>query len=192
MLLETAAIVIVVVLLLLVASFLLIPLRASFLARREGGYTEGELSVRWLGIRVMRRRVMPAPARTKEAPEEERRANPLRMLVLLRDALPSVMVLVRAFRLGVSVRRLSATVDLGLGDPAETAYVSGCIWAVSWALNRVPGVSFVLRPDLERARLEGSAEGEASVWLLPLVVGFLRAYRRKAFRELMKEARRAG
>ena len=189
MILETVAVAILLALLLLVVGLLVIPFDVTFQASRTAASTEGEISIRWLGLRLLHRRIaggIPAP----EVRKSRSSSDVWKMIRLARQSVPSLVILFRAFRRSVSIRKFSALVNLGLGDPAETALISGYFWAFSWAINLLPGTSIILKPDLDRPRLDGSARGELSIRLLPLAVGFLRAFTKKPFRALVREARR--
>jgi hypothetical protein len=181
--------VILLALVLLLAGFLVIPLTISFRATVSAGSTEGELSVRWLGLRLLRRKITGGRKRGQGRPQ---RFDPVRMIRAFLDSIPTLVMLLRAFGRAVSIRSLTARVTFGLGDPAETAVMAGYAWALSSVVNLLPGTSLSVTPDVERERFEGAMAGEVGVRLLPLAVAFVRAYTRKPFRTLMGEVRRGG
>ena len=176
----------------LAAGFLLIPLSVSLQGSKTGASTTGEFSVHWLGIRLLRQKFPEAPSKTRRVPAGRRRVDAAKMVRLLAESYPSLLILVRAFRKAVSFRSFSAFVNFGLGDPAETAVMCGYIWAVLWLLDYEPRISIAIKPDLMSTRFDGSVAAEAGVRLLPLVLAFLRAYRKRSFRALIGEARRSG
>jgi DUF2953 family protein len=190
LILETVVIVILLALLLLIIAFLVIPLNISFKATRTGDSTEGEVTIRWLGVRLIRRKTTGGPPAEKTPEKGHRRVDFLKIVQLLGDSGPALRILLGAFRKAISIRRLSARAVFGVGDPAETAILCGYAWSFTWALNLIPRVSLVVEPDLEALRLDGSVGGEVGVRILPLLVGFLRAYLKKPFRMLIKEMRR--
>jgi hypothetical protein len=112
------------------------------------------------------------------------------MLSLLRDAFPSLVGVLKGLQRAVRFRRLSIDVAFGIGDPAETAVLAGYLWSFAWAFELLPRSSLSLRPDLERARLDGTVSAELRVRMLPIVVAFLAAYTKKPFRRLIGEVRR--
>jgi len=192
--LELVLVAVLLALLVLATAFLTIPLVVSLQASVGAGPTQGDVSVHWLGLRLLRRRIDDG-GRAGGRDEEGRRPRKVdapKMIRLLRDSVPSLMILLRAFRRSVSVRTLSAYVNVGLGDPAETATLAGYVWAFTRAVGLPPRASLVVKPDLDRPRLDGSVNAEVGVRLLPLVVGFLRAYSKRPFRTLIREARRTG
>ena len=159
---------------------------------------KSSLTIRWLGIRLLRRDIPgKGKKRAKQAKqgqeaESSRRdllARVPRLLSLLVDAAPSLMGILKSFGRAVRFRRLSIDMSFGVGDPADTAVLAGYLWSFAWALDFVPRTSLSLHPDMERARLDGSISAELGVRLLPIAVAFLIAYTKKPFRRLVKEAR---
>src|SRR5580700_7136066 len=151
----------------------------------------GSVAIRWLGVRLLRRSM--AGKGEKQEPEAGRGrldllARAPLLLSLLIDAAPSLIGIVKSFRRAVRFRRLSIDVAFGVGDPAETAVLAGYLWSVAWTFDLVPHASLSLRPDMERARLDGSVSAELGVRLMPIAGAFLIAYTKRPFRRLLKEA----
>ncbi len=195
LLLELLAIVLL-SLLVLILCVLLIPFQVFLEASMTGTSAKNSIKVRWLGLTVWRtkpqeRRRGSAEAKTtKKKPRREFDARRLlRILRLLRDSGSAFAIIVGSIRRAVTIRRVSADVTFGLGDPAETALLAGYLWSVTWIPNLSPRISLSVRPDLESVRLDGSISAQSSVTLFPLVVGFLRAYSQRSFRLLIKEVR---
>ncbi|MGA2198739.1 MAG: DUF2953 domain-containing protein [Nitrososphaerales archaeon] len=196
MLLELLAIVLL-SLLVLILSVLLIPFQVFLEASMTGTSAKSDIMVRWLGLTVWRtkpkkRRRESEQAKTTKKKKPRREFDVgrlLRMLTLLRDSGSALAIIAGSIRRAVTIRRVSADVTFGLGDPAETALLAGYLWSVSWIPNLSPRISLSVRPDMERLRLDGSITAQSSVRLFPLVAGFLRAYSRRSFRLLIKEAR---
>jgi threonine/homoserine/homoserine lactone efflux protein len=174
---------------------LLIPFDVAFEASKVGSSFTGGATVRWLGLTVWRSKPRkPKGVGTAESEEGRRRrefdvVRLLRILTLLRDSSSSLVTIAKAFRAAASVRRVSIDIDFGLGDPAETAVAIGYVWSVAWIINLAPRFSLAVRPDMERVRLDGSVAAQSRVRLLPLVVGFTRAYSHRSFRQLIREVR---
>ncbi len=189
MLLEVLGIVLF-ILLAIVAAVLLIPFKLIVEASRAGTLTKSSIVLRWLGITLWRSRPGKRKAEVKEKSAGFDLSRMLLILSLLMDAAPSIVRVLKGFRRAVHVRRLSADVAFGVGDPAETAVLAGYLWSVAWALDLLPNTSLSLHPDLERARLDGSVSAELGVSLLPIVVAFLISYTKRPFRRLIREVRR--
>jgi hypothetical protein len=188
LLLEILAIVLL-ILLALVAAALLIPFDLTVEASKAEASMTSSVVLRWLGITLWRSGAKKRET-GKARPERFDLSRGVLMLSLLRDAAPSLVRVFKGFRRAVRFRRLSIDVAFGVGDPADTAVLAGYLWSVAWAFDFVPRASLSLRPDLERARLDGSVSAELGVRLLPIAVAFLMAYTKKPFRRLVSEARR--
>jgi hypothetical protein len=183
-------------LLVLILSVLLIPFQVFLEASMTGTSAKSSIKVRWLGLTVWRTKPKKRSKESVEAKVTEKKPRRafdvgrlLRTLTLLRDSGSALAIIAGSIRKAVAIRKLSADVTFGLGDPAETALLAGYLWSVSWIPNLSPRISLSVRPDLESIRLDGSITAQSSVRLFPLVVGFLRAYSRRSFRLLIREAR---
>jgi hypothetical protein len=184
------------ILLALVLGFLFIPFDIVFDASRYPTTTSASIRIRWLGLPLLRRSLIPQkqqPAGEKKAKE---RGEPfafdqfLRTLSTFRDLLPTFEMIFQHALRAVTFRKLKADVTFGLGDPADTAVLMGYIWSSKIFLDRLPRVSLRLSPDLLQSRLDGSINAEARVRSFPLLAGFLRAYTRKSFRKFIREVRK--
>jgi DUF2953 family protein len=194
LILEIVAIVLI-ILFSLIAALLLIPFHIILAASVAQSSRVFSIAFSWLGLTLWRNK----PTGPKVLEEEKKKEKPkkrepgisrlVRIVSSLRDSIPALSILAGSFRRAVHIQRLDMNVTLGLGDPADTAIVAGYIWSFAWILNRVPSVSFSFRPNFEMFGLDGSIRAEAKVRMLFLVVGFLRAYSKKPFRKLIKEAR---
>jgi len=171
-------------------ALLLIPFDVFVEASKAGPSQRGGVTIRWLGIALWRSKPRQDEVPRRQGTETEVDVvRLLRILRLLRDSSSTLVGIARSVRRAVSVRRVSVDVTFGLGDPADTAVAAGYLWAVAWVLNLSPVVSISARPDMERLRLDGSVMAQLRVRMLPLVVGFLRAYSHRTFRMLVKEVR---
>jgi hypothetical protein len=185
--------IVILILFALFAAVLLIPFDLTVEASSSETSMSSSLVIRWLGVRLWKRNI--AGKGGKQGPEAgpsglDLLARAPLLLSLLMDAAPSLLGIVKSFGRAVRLRRLSIDVSFGVGDPAETAVLAGYLWSVAWTSGLVPHASLSLRPDMERARLDGSASAELGVRLLPIVGAFLMAYTKKPFRRLLKEVRR--
>jgi Protein of unknown function (DUF2953) len=187
--LEILAIVLL-ILLGLVAAVLLVPFYVTVEASKAEALTTSRVVLRWLGIAVWRSKPGKRKERAKKKSNRFELSRVPLMLSLLRDAFPSLVGVLKGLQRAVRFRRLSIDVAFGIGDPAETAVLAGYLWSVAWAFERLPHSSLSLRPDLERARLDGTVSAELRVRMLPIVAAFLIAYTKKPFRRFIGEVRR--
>ena len=183
------ATIIVLLLLSIVSSLLLVPFDVSFKVAGGAPTIVGEVSIRWLGLGLFRRSTTGREVGKAPSSGRTKRTDPIKILRLFKEAIPSFMILFRALRKSVSFRRLCLEVKLGLDDPAETAAFSGYIWIVSRLVNLLPNSSFTFSPNFDKPGLDGSVAADLRMRLLPLVIGFLRAYAKKPFRAFLGEVR---
>lgn len=197
----TIFLVVLLVIILAVVAFLFIPFGIRVNASLSPGGNSVDVALSWLGLTLWR--IKRPEVETKKKKKEIEKKKPAEkvqiglgraahMFPLLRESMPSLVILGKSGMRGLRLKRLSADFEIGLGDPAETALLAGYIWSFSWLLNRIPRVSFTFRPDMQDFGAEGSVRGDAMLRLFPIAIGFLRAYSRKPFRRLIKEARKSG
>ena len=154
-----------------------------------------EFAFGWIGITLWRFKPGKTPARSREKkPKEKKETQPdvqrvARILTYFRDSIPAFTALSRYARKAIHIQYLNIDLILGLGDPAETALTAGYIWAFAWILNQIPFVEFSLRPDLREINLQSNFSLKLKVRTIYLVIGFLLAYSKKPFRQLIKEVR---
>ncbi len=192
MIFEIVAIVLI-IFLLLVLTLLLVPFGIKLDASFSLSKTRVGIVFSWLGLTLWR--IEPSEPKKKEEKKASERkkfeiGRAIRMVSLLRESIPALEILAKAAKRAVRLRRLNADLEIGLGDPADTAILAGYMWSFSWFLNRLPKVSFSFRPNFASLGLESYVRAEARVRMLPLAIGFLRAYTKQPFRRLIKEARR--
>ena len=192
---EVVAIVLIIlfIFVILVLALLLIPFHLVVSASTTLSMRKFDIAVSWLGLTLWRNKPSKAKEGKKEAEEKGGGIDfkrTTRMLALFRDSIPALSILVRYIRKAVHLRYLSLDFTFGLGDPAETAIAAGYLWSFAWIVNSLPSVTFSFRPVFESIRLDSFLRAEARVRMLFLVIGFLGAYTKKPFRELIKEVRR--
>ena len=189
--------IVLIVLFSIIAAVLLIPFHVKLYGTFSQSARKFEVALSWLGITIYR--VKPTESKPKEEKKKPKEEEPkkrqfsigktLELLSTVSDSVPAFLILIRSFRRAVHIQHLVMDFTFGLGDPADTAMMSGYIWSVSWILNFIPSVSLSFRPDFEQVKFDGSIQAEARVRTLFLVIGFLRAYSKNPFRKLIKEVR---
>jgi len=192
MILEIVAIVLI-IFLLIILIILLVPFGVKLDFTSSISKTKTDVTLSWLGLTLWRTKPKKKDQEKEKKKAESRKfgfSKIIRMLSLVGESIPALTILVNSAKRAVRFRKLVADFQVGLGDPAETALLAGYVWACGWVLNRIPRVSFSFYPDFQSLKLESSVHAEARVQLFPLVVGFIRAYLKKPFRQLIKEARR--
>ncbi|MFI5420891.1 MAG: DUF2953 domain-containing protein [Nitrososphaerales archaeon] len=184
--------IIVIILAAVIVSVLLIPFTVNL-----GGSVSLEkpakldLSVSWLGLTFWRSKEKKKAPEKKPPPEKKGFdvKGGIRILSLVRDSIPSFVILGRYAKKATHIQNLNLDLTFGLGDPAETAEAAGYLWSVVGVLNALPPVSISLTPNVQEFDFDGELGMKARIRALFLVVGFLRAYMKKPFRLLIMEVR---
>jgi len=187
-------VIVIAIFLILIGMFLLVPFQVFASGSFNSTVRRFDLRVTWLGITLWRSKPRPPKAQEEEKPKKRGPPSIGKLLGLISTAsnsIPAIEIIFRAIKRAIRLRRLRANLSIGTGDPADTALLAGCLWSLSWIVGGYfPKAYFSIRPDLENASLEGSLDAEAGIRLLFLVVGILRAYSRRPFRQLISEVRR--
>ncbi len=192
MILEIVAIALI-FLIILISAVLLIPFRVVLDASFSLETTKSNVAVSWLGLTLWRNK--PSRSKLKKPKEKKPKKKQagldevFRMFSLFRESIPGFLIIVKSAKRAISIRRMDLEFTIGSEDPAETAVLAGFLWSFAWILNRVPRVSFAFHPVFEARELNGSLNTDVTVRALHLVIGFLRAYTRKSFRQFIKQAR---
>jgi hypothetical protein len=184
--------IIVIILLAVIVSVLLIPFTVDL-----GGSVslqnpaKLDLSVSWLGLTFWRSKEKKKAPEKKPPPEKKGLdvKGGVRILSLVRDSIPSFVILGRYAKKATHIQNLNLDLTFGLGDPAATAEVAGYLWSFVPILNSLPPVSISLTPNVQEFEFDGELGMKARIRALFLVVGFLKAYMKKPFRLLIKEVR---
>ena len=178
---------------LVIASILLIPFHVFASGSFDSAAGRFDLRVTWLGITFWHSK----PRARKEEKAKSKREAPsigrlFRIISAAAKSYPAIEILIRSVKRAIRVRRLSADLTFGTGDPADTALIAGYLWSFSCIVGRMlPPARLSIQPDLVNTTLDGSLDMEAGIRLLFLVGGFLRAYTKKSFRQLISEIRRS-
>jgi Protein of unknown function (DUF2953) len=192
-LLLAIVLIVVPVIVIIILTFLLVPFTLN-LAGSVSLATppKFDLSLTWIGLTLWRsKRGKPEP-RVKPPKKKRNQVDVRRiagMLSTFRDSLPALRKLIKYVRRAVHIDYMGLDLSFGSGDPAETAIIAGYLWSLAWLLNEIPNVNFSLRPDLQNVELQAAFRAKVKVTMLFLVVGFLSAYTKKPFRQLIREAR---
>ncbi len=185
------------IILIALAAFLLIPLHVSLQLLRQGSTTSGNLRISWLGL-TFRRKIPSEKKKKREKEEAEEREEKKRpelsrlpeTVSRLLESLPYLPSIFRTFMRSLTIERLSADVELGLGSPVETAMVSGYLWSLASVVNVSPKADFSVRPNFQEERFEGSFVTDLKIRLLWIVVAMLKAVTKRPVRRLFTSMRR--
>lgn len=186
-------IVIVLSLLALGISALLIPSRLFLTITKEGPITDGNLLVKWLGRKVIDRRLFGPPKVEVVGREREQRRDRLRhtleTIKLAAKATPYLLPVLKSVFRSVSFEGVSGNIKFGLEDPVDTAVIFGFISSVVAIASVIPNSTLVATPMFGQQIIDGSLKVELRVRPIHLVVALVRAYRHEPVRRLFKEIR---
>ena len=190
MILEILVIVLV-IFLSLITMILLIPFHVVANGSTTLSSTNFQIKFSWLGVTVWKSK--SSDEQKKKAKPETKTPNrrrPVQIISLLWKSYPAIEKLLGSVKKAIRIRRLSADLSFGTGDPADTAILAGYLWSLVGLLDGAfPSVSLSLRPNLEASSFDSSFDAEVAITIGFVLTGFLRAYSRRSFRQLVKEVR---
>ncbi|NPV61039.1 MAG: DUF2953 domain-containing protein [Methanotrichaceae archaeon] len=181
---------------------MLIPFHLKLHLIKDGSFMKGTYRIIWLGHSLYRGDISPPeisetrePAGETEAAEKMHEPQPEPEKTDLSpipteldskkviDALPALACVLMGMVNSVKIERLSCIIALGLSDPADTAAVSGYLWAVLSALG-CGKAEVSIEPSFDRPRLDGSFLTELQARMLWTAIALLRALREEKIRSL--------
>ena len=102
------------------------------------------------------------------------------------NAAPALAKILRDMLKSILFKTVSCRLCFGLGDPAQTAIISGYLWSLASAFGLFPGKIFI-DPWFEGERLEGELIAEMEARLLWAVIALIQALRVREIRQLLRE-----
>jgi Protein of unknown function (DUF2953) len=183
------------ILVLIFLLFLLIPFQISLEFHKLGSNFKGNLSVRWLGIRVFQREI---PGKEKLKDKEEKKEEKekkfdlqqiLRILNLIIESWPNLQKLFFAFIRSWSLEKFSANLTLGFENPYDTAIITGYLWSLTYPANVLTPLDASITPEFNDQVLHGDLKMDVKLKLLWLAVEGIRAITKKPVRKLFQEMR---
>jgi hypothetical protein len=196
------------IILLIVACLLVIPFHLSLQLVKDGSFMNGSYSISWLGLALHKGDISPTEIpeiseptgereevaeKTLERPPEQepegKGPQPTRPefdIKKMIDALPALARVLMDMVRSVKIEMLSCRIAFGLSDPADTAAVSGYLWAVLSALGHGKA-EISIEPFFDRASLDGSFLTELRARMLWMAIALLKALREEKIRNLARE-----
>jgi hypothetical protein len=161
---------------------------------KRGSLIQGDFHIIWLGITFIRRKI-PTEGRKKEGRKKEKeeefdwRGIP-EMISLFTESFPYLKRILNAFIRSLSIVRFSLSLTIGLDSPADTAVMSGYLWALASVVNVFPKAHLSVKPDFQEKKLDASMMAELKIRLLWIAVAFIRAFTKRSVRRLFRKMRR--
>jgi len=198
-------ILLILLILLILAVFLLVPFHLSLHLTKDGPSVKGTYRIGWMGRILQERDILQMESDEMEErickgaldgdlskqPEMEEKGgvgarHPEFAIRELIDALPALAgVLIDALG-SFKVEKLSCRIAFGLCDPADTAVVSGYLWAVLSSMGR--GKADVsIEPFFDRSLLNGSFLADVKARLLWIALALIKALREQKIRRLVQQ-----
>ncbi len=190
MLVATAIILIIVI---VVTGILVVPFHIYLNVYNTGFKIKGTFRLTWVKIKLIQKEIPPEKQAPKKENEDETKFEISRIpkiLSLLVESWPYLERVFNSLLKSTSFEIFSLNVTLGLGDPADTAMVSGYFWAASSLLNMIPNAYISLEPDFLDERVEVNATLKIKIKLFKIVVEIIRAFTKKPVRALFNELRK--
>lgn len=170
-----------------------------FLKLKIGGLEiKGYFKLTWIKIRLFQREFPDknkGDNEKKEIKEENKKQKfdfrrlP-QIISLLYESSSHLIRVFNAFLKSTYFEKLSLNLTLGLGDPVNTAMISGYLWAAASLLNTIPKANLSIEPDFLNERVEGNIIIKIRVRLFWIVIESLRAFTKKPVRSLLNEIRK--
>ncbi|OEC87043.1 MULTISPECIES: DUF2953 domain-containing protein [Methanobacterium] len=189
MLIATA---IILIILIIVTGILVVPFHIYLNIYNTGFKITGTFRLTWMKIKLIQREIPSEKQAPKKENEKETKFEISRIpkiLSLLVESWPYLERVFNSFLKSTSFEIFSLNLILGLGDPADTATVSGYFWAASSLLNLIPNAYISLEPDFLNEKIEADATLKIKIRLFWIVVELIRAFTKKPVRALLKELR---
>ncbi|MDM7913117.1 MAG: DUF2953 domain-containing protein [Methanotrichaceae archaeon] len=155
---------------------------------------QGFYRIGWLGI-TLRKGEIPSPAQeeTVKAPvveQMEEEYKPHRMPgpnpKELMEALPALAGIFMDLIRSISIERISCRLSFGLDNPADTAAMSGYLWAIASVIG-LYRANIYIEPYFEGERLDGSLLADMKARLLWIALVLVKALKEEKIRRLIIE-----
>lgn len=192
----TGIAIILIILLIIIIGILVIPFQVSMELYREGRINQGYLKIKWIGIRIINRKIDIGPSKKKKEKKKDDNKSKFdfkripKIITLLEESLPYLINIFKAFLKSINVKRISIDSIIGFNDFVDTVKISGYLWAIAPMINLLPNTYFSVEPDFHKERIDGSFLFKLKIRLLPVATAFLKALTKKPFRSLLGELRK--
>lgn len=187
------------VIVLIILSFLLIPFQLSLWLSKKDKSLLGNIRISWLGLPLLKRKIPSTeetPEEKKEKKEDEKkqewsleRIN--KVLNLLMESWPYMARILQSIIASVKIKEVKLDLRLGLESPADTAIMTGYIWAFTESTRYLvpPSLDISVHPDFENNILDGFFNLKLKIRLYGVTKEAIRAITKKPVRSLISELR---
>ncbi len=187
------------VIVLIIFSFLLIPFQLSLWLTKKNQSLNGDLKISWLGLTFFKRKI-PSPKASREEKKEKKEDEKKqewnlerikKALSHLRESWPYLVRILQSIIGSITIRKIELDLQLGLESPADTAIITGYIWALTESTRYlVPSsLDISVHPDFENKILDGFLDLELKFRLYSVTKEVAWAITKKPVRSLISEMR---
>lgn len=181
---------------LIILSLLLIPFHISLWLSKTGKSIHGDFKLSWLGLTIFKRQIpSEKPSTTKKEKKDEEKKQEWSLdrikntLSLLYRAWPHLERILWAVFHSTRLEKLSLDLNLGFESPADTAIVTGYMWAFTESTRYLIPMNISITPDFQNQVMDGSFDLELKLKLLKITTESIRAITKKPVRSLFSELR---
>jgi hypothetical protein len=161
--------------------------------------TQGDMKITWMGLPLLKRKI-PSPKKIQEEKKEKKEdvkkqewnwERIKKILSLLGESWPYMMRILRSFIDSIKIKELRLDLQLGLESPADTAMITGYIWAFTQSTRYLmpPSLDISVHPDFENKILDGFFNLKIQFRLYSVSKELIRALTKKPVRSLVSELR---
>ena len=180
---------IILIIILLILGILVVPFHICLNLHNDGFKIRGYFKLIWMRIQLVQREI---PPQEKEKTKEEFKFDINRIpkiISLFMESWSYFERILNAFLKSTSFEKFSFNLVIGLGNPADTAMISGYLLGLASIGNVIPNAYFYVEPDFQKERLDCHLTINIKIRLFWIIIEFIRAYTKKPVRMLLQELR---
>lgn len=157
------------------------------------------MKISWLGLPLFKRKIpssKKSPEDKKEKREDEKKQEwnwerIEKVLSLLKESWPYIMRILRSVIDSIKIQEMRLDLQLGLESPADTAIITGYIWAITSSTQYLipQSLNISVHPDFENQILDGFLNLKLKFRLYSVTKELIRALTKKPVRSLISEMR---
>lgn len=185
--------IIILIISLIIIGILVVPFHMHLKVYNVDFNVKGSFKLTWIKLKLIQREIS---SKKQVEKKENKKENKLeissipKIISLIIESWPHLKRVLYAFLKSTSFQKCSLNLKLGLGDPVDTAMISGYFHSISPLLNIIPEAYITLEPDFINDKIECNLILEIKIRLFWIVVEVIRAFTKKSVRKLFSELRK--
>jgi hypothetical protein len=182
---------------LIILAFLLIPFHISLFLSKKNNSVKGNFKLKCIGLTIYKSPIPPKEKKEKKKEKKKKKDKDWdlerieKVLNLIFDSWPHFYRILTSIMRSIHIEKLSVSLIFGLESPADTAIVTGYIWAFLEStryLIPIP-LNISINPDLDKKIMDGTLDFELKIRFIRIATEILRAFTKKPVRSLLWEMR---